>query len=105
MRHKIRRTFTSVLPVAKNRVGECNNCGECCMLPFKCSFLGFKYVEGGEKPQAYCRIYPIRPLNCRKYPRSEKEQICQSCTFEFVEMERRGGFLRGLGGTEEWSRK
>jgi len=36
---KIKRTITSVLPVAKNRTGHCSNCGQCCYLPKKCLFL------------------------------------------------------------------
>ena len=30
---KVMRTFTSVLPVAKNRIGSCSDCGVCCKLP------------------------------------------------------------------------
>jgi len=67
---KLMRTFTSVLPVAKNRHGRCNRCGACCMLPNVCPWLAFD-----EQNKAICRIYFVRPLNCRKYPRTESEFI------------------------------
>jgi len=53
---KIKRTITSILPVDKNRRGKCSNCGKCCYLPNKCSFLRIK--DG----KSYCSIYKIRPL-------------------------------------------
>jgi len=67
---RIKRTCTSVLPVSKGREGECINCGACCRLPNVCPFL--KYGEDGK---SFCSIYRIRPLNCRKYPRTESEFI------------------------------
>jgi len=76
---KIRRTLTSILPVDKNRRGKCINCGECCKLPTVCPFLRFK-PDG----KAYCIIHPIRPLNCRKYPRTKAECITKdTCGFRF----------------------
>ncbi|HJN56519.1 MAG TPA: YkgJ family cysteine cluster protein [Candidatus Woesearchaeota archaeon] len=77
---KIIRTFTSVLSVAKNREGHCINCGECCKLPNKCVFL--RNRKDGEY---YCSIYTIRPLNCRKYPRTDNEHITKkTCGFKFI---------------------
>ncbi|MHC4159937.1 MAG: YkgJ family cysteine cluster protein, partial [Planctomycetota bacterium] len=67
---RIKRTCTSVLPVSKRRQGECVHCGACCRLPNVCPFL-----EYGEDEKSSCSIYTIRPLNCRKYPRSESEFI------------------------------
>lgn len=76
---KIARTVTSVLPVSGNREGKCLNCGECCKLPKDCFFL--KYDKG----KYYCSIHKIRPLNCRKYPRTEKEFITKkSCGYRFI---------------------
>lgn len=76
---KAKRTVTSVLPVSKNRKGKCNNCGACCKLPNVCKFL--KRSEDGKE---YCSVYLIRPLNCRKYPRSESEFITEeTCGFHF----------------------
>jgi Fe-S-cluster containining protein len=78
---KIRRFFTSlVLPVDKRRDGECNRCGACCKFLFECPFL--KVVEGN--PNSFeCRIYPIRPPQCRKYPRTKAEQIHEPCGYYF----------------------
>jgi len=76
---RIKRTFTSVLPVSKKRKGKCINCGACCKLPNVCPFL--KYKPNGK---AYCSIYIIRPLNCRKYPRAESEFItAETCGYRF----------------------
>ena len=76
---KLKRTLTSFLPVAKNRVGKCQNCGACCQLPNKCIFLKFK-----KKNTSYCSIHKIRPLNCRAYPRTKKEFITQkTCGYNF----------------------
>ncbi|MBN1792199.1 hypothetical protein JW826_00735 [Candidatus Woesearchaeota archaeon] len=67
---KVIRTMTSPLPVSDSRVGECRRCGECCKLPTKCAFL--RYDEQG---LASCAIHKVRPLNCRKYPRTDREHI------------------------------
>ena len=76
---KVKRILTSILPIAKNRKGKCIDCGECCKLPNKCYFL--KYKKNGK---SYCSIYSIRPLNCRKYPRTKYEQITKdTCGFWF----------------------
>jgi len=75
---KALRTLTSVLPVSKSRKGKCIDCGACCKLPVKCMFLKEK------KGKSYCSIYSIRPLNCRKYPRTAKEHITgDTCGFKF----------------------
>ncbi|OHB62706.1 MAG: hypothetical protein A2Y77_16055 [Planctomycetes bacterium RBG_13_62_9] len=76
---KARRTLTCLLPVAANRRGQCINCGACCKLPNVCPFL----MTGGDG-KGYCGIYPLRPLNCRKYPRTESEHITKdTCGFRF----------------------
>jgi len=76
---KIKRTFTAVLPIAENRRGKCIGCGECCKLPNVCFFLKFKKDE-----KSYCSIYSIRPLNCKRYPRTESEWITEdACGFRF----------------------
>ena len=76
---RAKRTVTSILPVAKNRRGRCINCGACCKLPNICPFL-----KSGDDGRGYCSIYPLRPLNCRKYPRSESEFITRdTCGYTF----------------------
>jgi Fe-S-cluster containining protein len=80
---KLKRTFTAFLPVAKNRKGQCNRCGACCKLPNVCPWLRYD-AEG----KALCAIYHIRPLNCRKYPRTPSEHITtDSCGLYFEERE------------------
>lgn len=72
------------LPVASNRRGKCIGCGACCKLVINCPFL--KYDENGK---ARCRIYPIRFLGCRKYPRTEKDWVTKdTCGFYFVHEEK-----------------
>lgn len=79
MRDKLRRFATSLLPVADNRRGSCNRCGECCKLPFPCPFLRFD-AEGS----SMCAVYHLRPPSCRKYPRTAAEHVTQEvCGFWF----------------------
>ena len=76
---RIKRTFASVLPVSKTREGKCINCGQCCRLPNVCPFL--RYRPDGS---SYCFIYAVRPLNCRKYPRTKSEFItADTCGYRF----------------------
>jgi len=75
---KIARTFTGLLPIAKNRYGKCIRCGECCRLVFKCPFLRYK------KGRAFCAIYKLRPWMCRVYPRTKKEHVTkETCGYKF----------------------
>ncbi|MBL7154145.1 MAG: YkgJ family cysteine cluster protein [Phycisphaerae bacterium] len=78
-RARMARTVTALLPVSKNRKGQCIGCGACCKLPNVCPFL--KHHPDGK---SYCAIYSIRPLNCRKYPRTKSEFITEeTCGFRF----------------------
>jgi hypothetical protein len=78
MLKKLKRTITSVLPVEDGRKGNCVGCGECCKLDMPCPFLK------KNKDRSYCSIYTVRPLNCRKYPRSASEHLTQkTCGFKF----------------------
>ena len=80
---RVRRTFTSVLPVDQQRRGQCVQCGACCKLPNVCPFL-----KSNGDGRVYCRIYSIRPLNCRKYPRTPSEHItADTCGFRFEDRE------------------
>ncbi|HPB74204.1 MAG TPA: hypothetical protein PLY96_02990 [Chromatiaceae bacterium] len=80
MKKKLKRLATSLLPVADNRVGSCNRCGECCKLPYPCPFLRFD-AEG----LSTCAIYHFRPPSCRKYPRTSAENLtAEVCGFSFV---------------------
>jgi len=78
---KVKRFFTSlVLPVDASRTGECSRCSACCKFLVKCPFL--KY-ENGDPNSPKCGAYIIRPLQCRKYPRTKSEQIHQPCGYSF----------------------
>ena len=80
MKAKIKRTLTSVLPVSPDRRGNCIACGACCKLPNRCWFL--RYDSDGH---SYCAAYALRPLNCRKYPRTASESLtADTCGFRFV---------------------
>ena len=75
---KVGRTISSPLPVSQKRKGNCIDCGACCKLPSLCPFLKFK------DNKSYCSIYDVRPLNCRKYPRTKSEFVTQdTCGFKF----------------------
>ncbi|THB70615.1 MAG: hypothetical protein D6B25_19850 [Desulfobulbaceae bacterium] len=76
---KLKRTVSAFLKVDPSRSGECQSCGACCILPVRCLFL-----IDTEDGKAYCSIYAMRPLNCRKYPRTQKEWITSdNCSFQF----------------------
>ena len=76
---KTARTVTAFLPVSEKRKGQCISCGACCKLPNVCAFLKFD-----SQGKSYCTIYSIRPLNCRKYPRTKSELItADTCGFTF----------------------
>lgn len=76
---KVKRTVTSLLPIDKSRVGNCFQCGACCKLPTPCQFYD------SEKGEKRCSIYPVRPPQCRKYPRTANEQIVFPCGYGFPE--------------------
>ncbi|PWQ94277.1 YkgJ family cysteine cluster protein [Leucothrix arctica] len=80
MSSKLIRTITSILPVQKDRIGECNGCGACCHLPVRCTFL-----TEDESGLSRCSIYKIRPPNCRKFPRtpSQLKLVENECSYSF----------------------
>ncbi len=81
MTAKIKRSVTSVLPVAKNRKGRCIRCGACCKLPNVCAFLGTN-----EQGEHFCKIYKLRPPTCHKYPRTRAEFLtADTCGYTFVD--------------------
>jgi len=78
---KAKRTVTSVFPVDKSRKGRCSRCGACCKLPNPCAFLSID-----KDGLSACKLYWLRPLNCRKYPRSKSELITDdTCGYIFDE--------------------
>ncbi len=64
------------------RRGDCNRCGACCEILFKCPFLK-KHDDG----TTTCGIYEDRPNQCRLFPidRRDLEEVRGSCSFYFIE--------------------
>jgi Fe-S-cluster containining protein len=90
MKEKWLRLFTSLFfPVAKNRVGRCNGCGDCCKLPNVCPFLK-EYADGSTR----CKVYFFRPPSCRKYPRAASEFLtAENCGFSFTAQKSRSAVV------------
>jgi hypothetical protein len=64
------------------RRGECNRCGACCEILFKCPFLK-KHDDG----TTMCGIYEDRPNQCRLFPIEQRdlEEVRGVCSFYFIE--------------------
>src|SRR3954471_12228755 len=64
------------------RTGECNRCGACCEILFKCPFLK-KHGDG----TTTCGIYEDRPNQCRLFPIEQKDlrEVRGQCSFYFIE--------------------
>mgnify|MGYP003574167178 FL=1 len=93
MQYKLLRFVTSLLPIADNRHGSCNRCGQCCKLPNPCKFL--RYDENG---LSSCAVYRWRPPSCRKYPRTARENLTQqTCGYYFAEAKQPASFAMSLG--------
>jgi Fe-S-cluster containining protein len=62
------------------RQGECNRCGACCKILFRCPFLGTD-AEG----QFTCRIYERRFEQCRLFPlhAADLREVAE-CSYTFV---------------------
>ena len=62
------------------RQGDCNRCGACCRILFKCPFLGSD-AEG----QYTCRIYDERFSQCRLYPlhAADLRELEEQCSYTF----------------------
>ena len=64
------------------RRGDCNRCGACCEILFKCPFL--KKQQDGTTT---CGIYEDRPNQCRLFPidKRDLEEVRGTCSFYFIE--------------------
>ncbi|HVF49578.1 MAG TPA: YkgJ family cysteine cluster protein [Pyrinomonadaceae bacterium] len=64
------------------RRGECNRCGACCEILFKCPFLK-KHDDG----TTTCGIYDDRPNQCRLFPIEQRDltEVRGVCSFYFIE--------------------
>lgn len=62
------------------RQGDCNRCGACCKIVFRCPFLGTD-----EEGQYTCRIYEKRFAQCRLFPLHAKDLLeVPECSFTFA---------------------
>ena len=84
-RGKVRRLIQAklipetVATRAALRQGECNRCGECCKILFRCPFL--KTLDNGEYS---CRIYHSRFASCRHYPVDSRDlREVNNCSYSF----------------------
>jgi len=86
LRGKTRRFVQSSLlrqdpePLLARRRGECNRCGACCKILFRCPFLG---TDGDG--QYTCRIYEKRFAQCRLYPlhTTDLRELEGQCSYTF----------------------
>jgi hypothetical protein len=64
------------------RRGECNRCGACCELVYKCPFLK-KQADGS----TICGIYENRPNSCRLFPTEPRDlaEVRGTCSYYFIE--------------------
>ena len=78
----IRFRKEEVIEALSLRRGECNRCGACCELLFKCPFLK-KHPDGSTT----CGIYEDRPNQCRLFPIEQRdiEEVRGQCSFYFIE--------------------
>ena len=63
------------------RQGDCNRCGACCKIVFRCPFLGTD-----ELGQYTCRIYEKRFAQCRLFPLHARDLLeVPECSFTFAD--------------------
>ena len=84
-RGKVRRFIQSNFQKAATeqalarRQGDCNRCGACCKILFKCPFLG-EDADG----QFTCKIYDKRFAQCRMFPIHAKDlREVAECSYTF----------------------
>jgi Fe-S-cluster containining protein len=86
LKGKTRRFVQSTLlrqdaePLLAKRRGDCNRCGACCKILFRCPFLGTD-SDG----QYTCRIYDKRFAQCRLYPlhAADLRELEGQCSYTF----------------------
>lgn len=63
------------------RQGECNQCGKCCEILFRCPFL-LKLEDGN----SMCSIYENRPKQCAAFPIDERclSEVDFDCSYTFA---------------------
>jgi hypothetical protein len=67
-------------PLLARRQGECNRCGACCKILFRCPFLATD-AQG----QYTCRIYETRFAQCRLFPLHPADLLeVEECSYSFT---------------------
>ncbi len=87
VRGKLRRFAQATLmrqdtdALLAQRQGECNRCGACCKILFRCPFLG-EDAAG----QFTCRIYEHRFSQCRLFPLHARDlnELEGQCSYSFA---------------------
>ena len=79
---QIRFRKEEVVAALSLRRGDCNRCGACCEILFKCPFL-----KKHEDSTTTCGIYEDRPNQCRLFPieKRDLEEVRGTCSFYFIE--------------------
>lgn len=79
---QIRFKKEEVVAALALRRGECNRCGACCEILFKCPFL-----KKHDDATTTCGIYEDRPNQCRLFPieKRDLEEVRGTCSFYFIE--------------------
>jgi len=85
-RGKVRRFIQAKLirqdneALLSQRKGDCNRCGACCKILFRCPFLGTD-AEG----QYTCKIYDKRFAQCRLFPLHAQDllELGEQCSYTF----------------------
>src|SRR5678815_6056498 len=73
------RTEAKTQELLSKRQGECNRCGACCKILFRCPFLGTD-AEG----QYTCQIYEKRFAQCRLFPLHVADlREVEQCSYTF----------------------
>ena len=75
------RTPEETKALLARRKGDCNRCGACCKIVFRCPFLGTD-AEG----EYICRIYDYRFTQCRLFPLHEQDlrELGHECSYTFA---------------------
>jgi Fe-S-cluster containining protein len=65
------------------RVGDCNQCGKCCEILFRCPFL-----TRIDEETSICSIYENRPKQCGSFPIDERclAEVGFDCTYSFARL-------------------
>jgi hypothetical protein len=86
VRGKVRRFLQATVlkpdteALLARRKGECNRCGACCKILYKCPFLATD-----EEGQYVCRIYDKRFAQCRMFPLHARDllELGDQCSYTF----------------------